>query len=88
MSQGRGREDRQVGGGEGRTPQEEGERETEGIPRVTRLRLLPHRAGSPPLLAQMSAAGAWLFLDLGAGPEAGTAPHRLWALCAQEALGF
>lgn len=50
MSQGRGRRTDRWEGEKGGLPQEEGEREDRGIPRVTRLRLLPHRAGSPPLL--------------------------------------
>lgn len=89
MSQGRGREDRQVGGGEGRgLPQEEGEREDRGIPRVTRLRLgVPHRAGLH-CFAQMSAAGFRLFFGPGGGVEAGTAPPQIVGALHQEALGF
>lgn len=90
MSQGRGGGQT---GGRGRReglPQEEGERGDGGFRVAQELRLLPHRAGSPPLLCPdvcgWSLALFFFFWTWGRGREAGAAPHRLWALCTRRGI--
>lgn len=88
MSQGRGRRTDRWEREKGGLPQEEGERGDWGIPRVTRLRLLPHRAGSPHCFAQMSVDGAWLFFGPGGGAGGRYSAPQIVGALHQEALGF
>lgn len=87
MSQGRGRRTDRWEGEKGGLPQEEEERGDRGIPRVTRLRLLPH-AGSPHCFAQMSADGAWLFFGHGGGAGGRYSAPQVVGALRQEASGF